>query len=133
MKNNNNSWIEKIINFLGWFILLLGIYAAIKTSFNIFYYKKYPVDPVIGPAFFYPKYEEECYEQNNYPLYDEKGKLRKPTSEEEKIRKENINNCINKINKQREITKQNDMWTSFMLVFLGVGILYTKKFYLNKN
>lgn len=133
MKNKNNSWPEKVINFLGWLILLVGIYATIKTSFNFFYYKKYPVDPVIGPGFFYPKYEEECYEQNNYPFFDEKGKPRKPSLEEERLRKENIKNCIKKIDKQREQTKQNDVWISFMLVFLGGGILYTKRFYLKES
>lgn len=46
------------------------------------------------------------------------------------MRHEQINNCLKKIEKNREMTKQNDIWTSFMLVFLGTGILITKRFYL---
>jgi hypothetical protein len=130
-KNQENNWPNKIINFIGWFILLLGIYATIKTSFNFVFYKnKYPTDPVIGPSFLYPKYEEECYEQFNYPLYNEKGEPRKPNKDEEIIREQQTKNCLKKIEKNREITKQNDIWISFMLVFLGGGILLTKKFYL---
>ena len=101
----------------------------LKFILIFFYYKKYPV----GPSFFYSKYEEECHEQNNYPLFDEKGILKKTSLEEERLRKENIKNCIKKIDKQREKTKQNDVWTSFMLVFLGGGILYTKRFYLKES
>ncbi|GAB4218736.1 MAG: hypothetical protein Fur009_1230 [Candidatus Microgenomates bacterium] len=131
MKKNDNNWPNKIINFLGWLILLLGIYATIKTSFNFIYFKnKYPTDPVLGPNFSYPKYEEECYEQFNYPLYNEKGLPREPDKAEEKIRRENIKNCLKKIEKNRELTKQNDIWTSFMLIFIGAGILVTKRFYL---
>ena len=43
MKNKNNSWPEKVINFLGWLILLVGIYATIKTSFNFFITKNIPL------------------------------------------------------------------------------------------
>jgi len=49
------------------------------------------------------------------------------------MQEKNTKICLERIKKQREQTRENDIWTSFMLVFLGGGILYTKKFYLNKN
>jgi len=134
MKNKNNSWVEKIINFLGYFLLLLGIYASVKTLYNHLYLKKYPLTPVINfNIFSYPDFEENCYQQFSYPYYDDKGKPRNPYKEEKELQEKNLKICLERIKKQREETKQNDVWTSFMLVFLGVGILYTKRFYLNKN
>ncbi len=130
MKKTENNWPNKIINFISWLDLLLGIYATIKVSFNLIYYKKYPTDPVLGVNYSYPKYEEQCYAQDNYPLYDEKGQPRKANFEEEKIRQQNIKSCLKEIEKNRETTKQNDIWTAFLLVFVGGGILITKRFYL---
>jgi hypothetical protein len=132
MKIKNDSWATKFINLLGWFVLLLGIYSTIRTTFNTLYYKQYPAHPVIGFGS-YPQFDEECYEQNVYPLYDPAGQVRKPTAEEERIRSENINNCLKKLERVREQTKTNDRWTSFMLVFLGGGILYTKRFYIKES
>ncbi|GIW62302.1 MAG: hypothetical protein KatS3mg090_0128 [Patescibacteria group bacterium] len=125
-----SNWPNKIINFIGWFILLLGIYAVLKTTFNILYYEKYPTDPVIGFGISYPRYEEECYDQNNYPLYNEKGEIRSPSEQEKRIFQENVKRCLDKLEKNRQINKLNDIWFSFMLVFLGGGILFTKRFYL---
>jgi hypothetical protein len=135
MKNKNNSWPEKVINFLGWFILLVGIYAVIKTTYNHLYLKNnYPLTPVINLNIFsYPDFEENCYQQFSYPYYDDKGKPRPPFKEEKEMQEKNLKICLERIKKQREQTKQNDVWISFMLVFLGGGILYTKRFYLKES
>jgi len=132
MTNKNHSWVEKIINFLGYFFLLLGIYASIKTLYNHLYFKnKYPLIPVVSiNPFSYYESEENCYQQFSYPYYDDKGKPRPPYKEEKEMQEKNLKICLERIKRQRQQTKQNDIWTSFMLVFLGVGILYTKGFYL---
>ena len=135
MKNKNNSWPEKIINFLGYFLLLLGIYASIKTIYNHLYFKtQYPLVPVVNiNPFSYYESEENCYQQFSYPYYDDKGKPRQPFKEEKEMQEKNIKICLEKVKKQREQIKQNDVWISFMLVFLGGGILFTKRFYLKEE
>lgn len=132
-KNKKDSlWINKIINFLGYFFIILGVYALIKTSFNyIFYSKKYPLTPVLSiNPFYYYQTEEDCYQQYNYPIYDDKGKPREPNSYEKKMREDNIKNCLEKIEKQRSENKINDVWTTIFLLLMGFGIHWTKKFYL---
>lgn len=131
-ENNQNLWINKIINFLGYFFIILGIYALIRISYNNIYLKDtYPLSPVISiNPFVYYQTEEDCYQQFNYPFYDEKGKPREPSSSEKKFRDENIKNCLKRIKNQREENRVNDMWLTFFLFVLGGGIHLTKKFYL---
>ena len=118
-KEKTCEWLSTLINFVGWLFVLIGIYAALKTSFNLIYYKdKYPVNPVIGFSFVYPRYEEDCY-RPPFDLEDDKEKSQ-----------EYIQFCINKIKKARKETKQKDIWTSFSFLFIGGGILITKRFYL---
>lgn len=128
----NHSWINKLINFLGYFFLILGIYALTKTSFNYIYYKnKYPLSPAISlNPFYYYQTEEDCQQQFNYPVYDEKGNPKEPTSAEKKIQEKNIKNCLEKVKRQREENKINDLWTAIFLLTLGIGIHLTKRFYL---
>lgn len=130
--NQNHSWINKIINFIGYLFLLIGIYALIKTSYNFIYLKNnYPITPVIGfNPFGYYQTEEDCYQQFNYPLYDEKGQPREANSFEKKLQQENIKNCLNKIKRQKEENKINDIWTTLFFLILGAGIHLTKRFYL---
>lgn len=133
MKKNRkkpNHWIEKLISFLGFFIFLLGIYASLRTGYNFIFLKNnYPTIPVITlNPFPYSSFEEDCYQQFNYPYYNEKGQPREPLKQEKELRQQNINNCLKRIEKQRRETKINDAWTSIFLLFLGGSIIiYSKK------
>lgn len=129
-KNKPNHWIEKLISFLGFFIFLLGIYASLRTGYNVIFLKNnYPTTSVINlNPFPSSSFEEDCYQQFNYPYYDEKGQPRKPYKEEEELRRENIKNCLKRIEKQRKETMINDIWTSIFFLFLGgVILIYSKK------
>lgn len=125
-----NHWIEKLISFLGFFIFLLGIYASLRTGYNLIFLKNnYPTTSVINlNPFPYSSFEEDCYQQFNYPYFDDKGRPRKPYREEQELRQENIKNCLKRIEKQRRETKINDIWISFFLLFFGGSIIiYSKK------
>lgn len=129
-KNKPNNSIEKLITFFGFFILFLGIYASLRTSFNFIFLKNnYPTISVINiNPFPYSTYEEDCYQQFNYPYYDDKNRPRKLYKEEEELRDKNIKNCLKRIEKQRRETKINDVWVSVFLLFLGgIIIIYSKK------
>lgn len=129
---NQSIWINKTINFLGYFFIILGFYALIKVSYNnVFLKDNYPLTSVLNiNPFSYYQTEEDCYQQYNYPLYNQKGQLREPENHEKKIQQENVKTCINKVRKQREENKINDIWQTIFLFVLGIGIHLTKRFYL---
>lgn len=126
---SNKHWFSTFVNYSGWLMLLLGIFFSIKFIFNLVYYKEYPLNNIFFFPF-YPKTQEECYQQSFYPLYDEKGITRKPNQYEEELRKNNYNNCINQLKNNRKEAKIRDFWLAFGFIFVGGGVLLTKKLYL---
>jgi hypothetical protein len=133
MKKNNLS-VNKIINFIGYFFLILGFFALVKISFNFIYYKEYPLTPVLPfNPFTYYQTEEDCKNQFNYPYYNEKGEIRPPSNDEKKIQEKNLESCLKKVKQDRENNKINDIWTAILFLILGGGINLTKKWYLEEK
>ncbi len=126
------DWAKALINFVGWLLVLAGIYAALKTSFNVMYYKgKYPVDPIIGISSVYPKNEEDCYETSLIGFPENEIGISKSQREQAEKRRERLFKiCMARVKKAREEAKIKDIWTSFLFLFIGSGILLTKRFYL---
>ncbi|MFN4212957.1 MAG: hypothetical protein ACK4FL_03295 [Microgenomates group bacterium] len=105
----------------------------IRVSFNnVFLKEKYPLSSVFLNIPYYQT-EEDCYQQFNYPLYTEKGQPREPNTYEKKLQNESIKNCLNKVKKQREENRINDIWLTLFFLILGGGIHLTKKFILNNH
>lgn len=127
----NQLWINKLINFLGFLFLIIGLYALIRTSYNFYFLKdKYPTSSIFSLFPSYPSSVEDCEQQYTYPLYDEKGKLRSPSPYEEKERKKQVKLCLKQLKKMSQDAFEKDLWTTLFFLFLGSGILITKRFYL---
>ncbi len=123
-------WPQVFVNFFGWLLFLLGIYISLKIIFNLVYFKeKYPVQPIIGYSNVFPQYEEDCYQGTFVEIPRKDLDLQETRNYKDEMERE-IKNCISKIRKARKETKIRDIWSSFMFMFLGGGILITKRFYL---
>lgn len=121
------------IAFLGLLFLLLGIFAAARTAANIALFKdKYPQGGVVNlnfsgqPAYF--SRESDC----NYPptvSYSPEGKPMEASAEQKKIDEQNKANCLAGVKDARETARINDIATSVLFLFVGVGILTTRRFF----
>jgi hypothetical protein len=121
---------EGFIHLIATILLLIGIYASLRTMINMKFFDKYPTAGVLTLSFVYPPYypkEEDCF--YSQPYFDEKGKIRKATIEELSSEKIAQQRCVNDVKNTRENTKMNDINMSTFFLFLGAGILITKKFF----
>lgn len=121
------------ITFFGLLLLLLGVFAAARTAFNIYEFPtRYPQGGVLALNFSgqqpYYQRESDC----NYPptlSYDPSGTPAPPTPEQAKIDQQNKDNCLAGVKDSREQAKLNDIGTSVMLIFVGLGTLTTRRFF----
>lgn len=127
--NKEHSWFD----FFGVLFLLIGIYATAHTLFNIYALPKYPQSGVLSlPIFasYTPSYgrEQDC----TYPrvYYDPEGKLRSANTEEKIQEEKEQGNCLSGITESREAARQNDIHQSAFFLFLGVGLLFGRKYLL---
>ncbi|MBU2542973.1 hypothetical protein KJ707_00175 [Patescibacteria group bacterium] len=119
-----------LINLLSVIFLLVGIYSMTRVIVNLKFFDKYPMTGVLyfnfyGVSPYYQK-EEDCV----YPItyIDDKGTARKPSQEEQDSEKNSQDRCLNDVKSNRDNAKVNDINTSIFFIFLGSGILITKKF-----
>jgi hypothetical protein len=123
-----NSW----ITFIGVMLLLLGIYGSVRTVINMYAFDKYPQGGVLSinlsgqPPYF--QKETDC----NYPptpSYAPDGKMIPPSAEQAKIDAQNKANCLASVKDTREQAKVNDISQSLLFLFLGIGVLVSRRFF----
>lgn len=121
------------ITFFGLFILLLGVFAAGRTAFNIYKFgERYPQSGVLAfntsgtPP--YIQTESNCNTMSS-PSYDASGKPMAPDEAQKKLDAQNKKNCLSGIEETREQVKWADIGTAVMLLFVGAGILSTRRFF----
>ncbi len=114
-------------------MLLIGVFAAIRTVANIYVFPTaYPQAGALalslgGQQPYYQK-ESDC----NYPptpSYDPAGKMIAPSAEQTKIDGQNKANCLAGVKDSREQAKVNDIATSAMFLFVGFGLLVMRRFF----
>lgn len=123
-----SSW----VTFIGVVLLLLGIYGSVRTVINMYAFDKYPQGGVLalnlsGQPPYYQK-ETDCSYPTS-PVYDSVGKPIPITAEQEKMDAQNKINCLASVKDAREQAKVNDISQSLLFLFLGVGVLVSRRFF----
>lgn len=119
------------ITLLGVILLLLGIFGSVRTAVNLVAFSKYPTSGIFtinltGIPPYYQR-ESDCTYPQTY--YTPDGKPRESTKEEKALAKQQEASCSTGVQNAREAAKTNDISTSLLFLFLGVGILSTKRFF----
>lgn len=122
-----NSILYAIISFIGIVLLLIGIYAAVRTTVNVFTFEKYPIDNGFFSFVFSP-YQSEADCLNPQKYYTNDGKERTATEQEKQDAKVQEESCLSQVQDSRKSAKTNDISASILYLFLGAGILLTRKF-----
>lgn len=121
---------DKFILFVGVLSILLGLFSAFRVALNYKLYPgKYPTTGVFSPGYFGQR-EEDCM----YPIgpyFTEKGDPRKPSAEETEIEKLNQERCLSQVKEARRTTEINDLNTIAFFLFIGIGVLASKKIFMN--
>ena len=129
-KSKTNSFISLV----GLLLLLVGIYMGVRTGTNLVFFKKYPTSGVMptltlfGGGMPYSQREEDCamYPQT---YFKPDGQARTATTDEKLAEERSRKSCISGIEQNRETAKVNDISSSLLFVFLGVGVLVGKRFF----
>lgn len=123
----NDTKVGSWVLFIGIMLLLIGIYAAGRTAINLVFLDKYPQGGVLSiningaPPYF--QKESDCL----YPsTYVDDTKTPEQRKEEDK-RQQEI--CLSNVLEERERTKINDISQAMLFLFLGAGILISKKIF----
>lgn len=118
--------------FVGVIMLLIGIYATLRTGINLFAYKNYPSGGVIPLNFsgmpFYSQNEEDCY--NLPPIMTDRSVQEDGSSalSVQEQRQLDIKSCLTSITKERDNSKTNDIAQSSLFLFMGLGLIIARKF-----
>lgn len=120
------SWMTVI----GMILLLVGIYASLRLGINLVAFDKYPQEGVISLNFAGAPYfqkEQDC----SYPaVYFEDGtSAERPATEGEMKRDaENQRTCLQSVADARETAKKNDISQALLFLFMGAGLLLSRRF-----
>ncbi len=135
MENSNPKRSYQWITFIGFILLLVGIYGSVRTAINLLAFDKYPQGGVIHFDVFNNPYvtmpvqrEQDC----TYPglYYKEDGRTTRPPTEEEKNQeKTNQQNCLDSVKESRNRAKIDDISQSLLFLFLGAGVLSSKRIF----
>ncbi len=127
----NGTKVNSIVSFIGLILLLLGIFATVKTGVNLVFFKKYPTYGVLSLNFMgmppFMSREEDCliFPQT---YFNQAGAPRVASDDEKRMEKLQKEMCIGAVKQNRESAKINDISTSLLFLFLGVGVLVGKKY-----
>lgn len=116
--------------FIGLMLVLLGLYSSARTAVNLFAFEKYPQGGVLSfnignmPIPYFQQ-EKDC----NYPrtYYNNDGRIRSATPEEKTDEQNQKQQCLDSVKESRNQAKINDISQSLLFLFLGVGVLVTRK------
>lgn len=117
------------ITFIGIVLLLIGIFASVRTLYNTTM-MAYPQSGVLyfnmsGMAPYYQR-ASDCIQ--NQPYYGADGAVRESNAEEKKQQMLTQENCLKGVADAQHQAKTNDIGTSVFFLFLGVGVLLSRRF-----
>jgi len=121
-KNTPLTW----ISFIGVIFLLLGIYASFRVILNLTMFAEYPTSGVLSvlpgttPPFYGPR-EEDCKMMipPPAPIPGDTTSMK-----DFAIQKQS---CFDSVKVAQEQAKVNDISQSALFLFLGAGVLYSRK------
>ncbi len=121
---------DKFILFVGVLSVLLGMFSAFRVGLNYKLYPgKYPTAGIFSPGY-YGQREEDCIYPMG-PYFTEKSVPRKPTAEETEMEKLNQERCLSQVKEARKTTEISDLNTIAFFLFIGIGVLASKKIFMN--
>lgn len=135
--NKPNAW----ITFIGFLLLLTGVYASMRTAINFAVFPKYPTVSVLsfGMSTIYGPREEDCIVYpppftDEITISSETSVMESKQIVEEKKKmaedqaKKQQEACISATVQARNQTKVNDISQSLLFLFLGGGVLLVRKY-----
>ncbi len=114
-------------------MLLVGLYATIRTVVNLTFFEKYPSEGVLTISPFMAPYgqrEQDCLYSQTYYTQDGQ-KTRPPTAEEKQREKEQQSLCLSGLSEARKNAKVTDITQSATFLLLGTGVLIGRKKFLS--
>ncbi|MBI2011601.1 hypothetical protein HYS91_02415 [Candidatus Daviesbacteria bacterium] len=127
MKDSVSNWFL----FVGTVLFLIGLFAALKTAANFTLFTQYPTGSAVVPLNisgippYYGQREEDCQIPYSayYPATDQV-----PSEEFQKEQqKKDQESCLRVVKRERENAKINDISQAAFYLFLGAGLLATRK------
>lgn len=120
---------DKFILFVGVLAILLGLFSAFRVGLNYKLYPgKYPTTGLFNPGY-YGQREEDCLYPMG-PYFTEKGMTRQPSVEETQLEKTNQDRCLSQVKEARRNTEISDLTTVAFFLFIGAGVLVSKKIFM---
>ncbi len=118
------------ITFIGIVLLLIGIFASARTIYNITVMPTYPQSGVLffNTTGMVPYYQSASDCAQTQPYYGQDGNVRQPSAEEQKQQNMTQQNCLKGVTNAQQQAKMNDIGTSVFFVFLGLGVLLSRRF-----
>lgn len=120
--------VSAIATLLGSVLLLVGIYCGLRIAVNSYIFDRYPTTGVLQIASFpmYGQREEDC--DYSAPHYSYDGKPRDATEAEVKIEEMQVEGCLSAIKETRRVAFIQDVGTAAFFLFMGMGVLITRRF-----
>ncbi|OGY12033.1 MAG: hypothetical protein A3A58_01285 [Candidatus Blackburnbacteria bacterium RIFCSPLOWO2_01_FULL_41_27] len=129
------SSVSRVMYFLGILLFLMGIYGLLRITHVTYRGVPYPSAGVMpsnllfsGPLYTSYGRESDC---DPYPMtyYAEDNKTpRDATGEEKTLEQRMQERCVQGFNEERAKTRQYDKNLSAFLVFVGVGLIFSRRF-----
>lgn len=119
------------VTFIGLLLLLLGLYASGRTGVNFLLFPKYPTAGVLSLNFSgiaaYGPNEADCLRSQTY---SDPAEPARPISNEEKFRQnQDQETCLSSVREARRASKVNDIAQSVLFLFLGLGTLFSRRYF----
>lgn len=119
------------VTFIGLLLLLIGLYASGRTLVNLLLFAKYPTYGVLSLNFSgiasYGPNEEDCLRAQNF--FDPSGQTRPASNEEKSRQNQDQETCLSSVREARRASKVNDIAQTVLFLFLGLGTLFSRKFF----
>ncbi|TSC90111.1 MAG: hypothetical protein G01um10145_215 [Microgenomates group bacterium Gr01-1014_5] len=130
------SSVSRVMYFLGILLFLMGTYGSLRIVHVSYREVPYPSAGVMPStllfsgsyALTYGGRESDC---DPYPMiyYEEDNKTPRDATEEEKTLEQRMQErCVQGFNEERAKTRQYDKNLSAFLVFVGVGLIFSRRF-----
>lgn len=123
-----NSTVSQWVIFIAIILILMGVYGSIRTAINLIFFEKYPQSGVLTLNFsgipLYPQREEDC--DLSLMTYDDVSRENLQPAD---IKERERQSCLKGVVEARENAKINDISQSSLLLFLGIGLLISKKIF----
>lgn len=131
-----NPTTSSFMYFLGVLFLLMGVYGVIRIAYVTARNVPYPSAGVYPAIALFERnmvaglgHETDC---KPYPqlYYESDNKtIRQPTQEENWLQEQITQRCIEDFNEDRAKTFQYDRNMTAFLIFVGLGLILTRRFY----